>query len=101
MTAFPMDVRFTPKSGIARRRLNVRFVPKADIDLLIDHLVGAGKQCRWHRDTESLSGLKIDGQFILSRCLHWHVGRFLALENAIDIRRRTPMRVDRIMPLRH
>jgi hypothetical protein len=34
----PSDGRFTPKVDIAGRRLNVRFVPQADITILFDSL---------------------------------------------------------------
>jgi hypothetical protein len=33
-----------PKADIDGRRLDVRFVPKADISQLFDHLVGAREQ---------------------------------------------------------
>jgi hypothetical protein len=33
-----------PKPDIAQHGGNVRFVPKADIDGLFDHLVGGGEQ---------------------------------------------------------
>jgi len=83
-----------PKADIGTQSWNVRFVPKAHIDLLIDHLVGAGKQCRWHRDAESLGGLKIDGQFILGWCLHRHLGRLFALENTVNVSRCAPVWID-------
>jgi len=51
----------------------------------LDHLVGAGDKRRRHFKAERLCGLEIDHQFELGRGLHRKVGRFLALENAIDI----------------
>ena len=54
-------------------------MPKADIDLLIDQLVGAGAHARWHIEADRLGGFEI------GRCLHWHVGWLLALEDAIGV----------------
>src|SRR5262245_17364512 len=66
---------------------------------LLDHLVGAGEQ-RWrHSDAERLRGLEIDCQLVLGRRLYRQVGWLLALENAIDVRCRTPMHVYKIRPV--
>jgi hypothetical protein len=43
MTAAICDVCFTPESGHPQRQVDVRFGPKADIAMLVDHLVGASK----------------------------------------------------------
>ena len=40
---------------------DVRFVPKADIRRLFDHLVGE-QQYRWHFEAKLLRDLEIDGQ---------------------------------------
>jgi hypothetical protein len=37
-------------------------VPKANIEALFDHLVGAGEQQRRDLDAYSLSGLGVDGK---------------------------------------
>ena len=80
---------------------NVRFVPTADIGVLIDHLVGTGEK-RWrHGKTKRPSGLKIDHQFKLGRRLHRQIGRLLALEDAIDIAGRLTVLVDKIRTIRH
>src|SRR5215468_4674187 len=43
----------------------------------LDHLVGAGQQ-RWrHVQAERPGGLEVDHQLVLSRRLHWQVGRLL------------------------
>jgi len=43
-----------------------------------DHLVGAGKKCRWYDEAERLGRLKIDRQLILVRRLHRQIGRLVA-----------------------
>jgi hypothetical protein len=54
-----------PKADIAKRRCDVRFVPKADIMrrskiTLLDHLVGGDDQSLRHRDAECLGCFEID-----------------------------------------
>jgi hypothetical protein len=66
---------------------------------LFDHLVGAGEQRRRHLKAERLRSLQVDHQLVLGRRLHREVSGFLALEDAVDISRRAPMRVDRIGPV--
>jgi len=41
--AWHADVRFGSKADIAGCLINVRFVPKADIPVLFDHLVSGGE----------------------------------------------------------
>ena len=43
---------------------------------------------------ERLGGLEINDELVLGRCLDRQVGRLLALEDAVDIARRAPMRLD-------
>jgi hypothetical protein len=37
---------------------------------LLDHLIGAGEQRRWHGEAERLGGVEIDDQFELRGLLH-------------------------------
>ena len=46
---------------------------------LFDHLVGAGEEGGWDRQTDFLSGLQIDDQFEPSRLLDGQLGRFRLL----------------------
>jgi len=48
---------------------------------LFDHLVGAGDEGGWDRQTDFLSGLQIDDQFEPSRLLDGQLGRFPSFED--------------------
>ena len=49
--------------------------------------------------TDSLGRLEVDHQFVLGWRLHRQVGWLLALEDAIDVASRAPVRVDPIRPV--
>src|SRR6516164_6624645 len=51
-----------PKADIGTQSWNVRFVPKADIRRLFDHLVGEQQYRGWHFEAKLLRDLEIDGQ---------------------------------------
>src|SRR5262245_19169604 len=67
---------------------------------LFDQLIRTGKRCRWYCEAECLSGFKIDHQIVLGRRLHRHVGRFLALEDAVDIAGGAPKPILKINSIR-
>jgi len=59
----------TPKADMCSATRYVHLVPKANIANLIDHLVGAGEQLRWHSEAKRLGGLQVDHQLELGRLL--------------------------------
>ena len=63
---------------------------------LFDHLVGKGEQLVGHGKAERLCGLEVDHQLELDWGLDGELARFLALEDAIDIRRRSPKIIDQV-----
>src|SRR5215470_16284721 len=84
-----------PKADIGTQSWNVRFVPKADIlhcgkrTRLFDHLVGARQKGLRQDQAERPGGRQINYQLKLGRRLYREVGRFFALEDAVDITSRT------------
>ena len=52
-----------------------------------------------HVEAQRLGGLEVDDKLILRWRLHWHVGRLLALEDAVDVASRAPVQVDPIRPI--
>ena len=74
--------------------------PKADIlhcgkeRPLFDHFVGGLLKVQGHVEAQSLGGPEIDDKLIFRWCLHRHVGRLLALEDAVDVAGRLPVLLD-------
>jgi hypothetical protein len=56
---------------------------------LFDHLVGAGKEHRWHVKAKHFGSFQIDDEFEFGRCLHGQIGGDFTPEDAIDICGRT------------
>src|ERR1700692_886022 len=52
---------------------------------LFDHLVGAGEEGGWDRQTDFLSGLQIDDQFEPCRLLDGQLGRYPSFEDFHNI----------------
>jgi hypothetical protein len=99
-TLFPRWVKPGPWGAIATRPLSCRKqpscrrrhrsemchkLPAAISQPLFDHLVGAGKQRRWHGETEHLRGLEVDEQLDLRGLNDRQVGRLVALENPAGV----------------
>src|SRR6516225_11670473 len=81
----PLDPAATPQSA-----------PCAVATDLFDHLVGDREQPVGNFEAERLCGLEVDRQLVLDRVLHRKVGRLVALEDAIDVTGRAPVRVGRV-----
>ena len=58
-----------------------------------NHLVGAGQHGRRHLEAKRPRSLEVDHQLVRRGRLHRQVGRFLALEDAVDAGRLCSQRV--------
>ena len=54
-----------------------------------------------HVDAERRGGFQIDDELELGRGLHRQVGRFLAVQDAVDVGGRASVQVDQVGPIRH
>src|SRR5262245_24583974 len=72
----------------------VRLVPRGDLSrcsnvlgktALLDHIIGAGKQCRRHLETKLLGGVEIDEQLDLRGLLNGQISQLFALENSSSV----------------
>jgi hypothetical protein len=52
---------------------------------LLDHLVDASEQLRWHVEAERLGGFEVDREFELNRRLNRQIGCLRPLEDAIHV----------------
>src|SRR5260370_36524451 len=66
-----------------------------------DYLVGAGEQCEWKGEAESLRRLEIDDQLHFHRLLNRKVGRFGALEDLSRERATLEIGVSQARPIAH
>ena len=90
---------YASKADIQHDR-DVRFASKADIGRLFNHLVGQLLQIQGHIEAERLRGLEVYHLLEFGGRLNRQLTWFLALEHAVDIRRRTPVLVGNIGAVR-
>src|SRR6478752_3946163 len=64
-----------PVTDMQRPLCHVRKVPKAEVTILFDHLIGKPNQGIRYIKTKSFSRLQIDDHFVFGRLLNWQVGR--------------------------
>src|SRR5262249_53184811 len=91
---------FGSKADIGTQSRNVRFVPKADVNLL-DDLVGAGDQRRRNGEAESCRCREIDDKFDLHRLLYRQVRGRCSLQDFIDVACCATVLVDKIGSIAH
>src|SRR5262249_1630855 len=80
-----------PKADMVQRNQDVRFVPKADIGGSFDHLVGDGKDARWHRKAKCFCRFEVEHELEFSGLHHWQVGWAFATQDAARINARLPI----------
>src|SRR5262245_44602478 len=90
-----------PIADMCGAQPHVCFGPKADMALLFDNVIGAGKYRRRNCEAHCLGGFEIDCQFVLGRCLHREVSRPLTLEDAVNITSGPTVVVDEIGSIRY
>ena len=69
---------------------------QAAIYRLFDHRVSAREHRGRHGEAEGFYRFEIDHGLVLCRCLYRHLGRLLALQDAINVAGRLPELVDKI-----
>src|SRR6516162_584339 len=89
-----------PKADIGTQSWKVRFVPKADVNLL-DDLVGAGDQRRRNGEAESCRCLEIDDKFDLRRLLYRQVCGLCSLQDFIHVARCATVLAGKIGSIAH
>src|SRR6516162_5051417 len=57
---------------------------------LFDHIIGAGKQCWRHDETDGLRRLEVDDQFELSRLFDWQIAGLGSFSNLVGHYSRAP-----------
>ena len=68
---------------------------------LLDHLVGAGKDCRRKGQSESLRRLEVDDQLKLRGLEHRQIGRLGAMQDSPDIVSGLPETLCQICAIAH
>src|SRR5688572_18332077 len=68
---------------------------------LFDHLVGAGEQCHWNIEAESLSGLEVNIQGNFRRLLDGKLRRTRPFEDAINVARGALPLFEKVGRVRH
>src|SRR5215471_8035232 len=86
-----MCVPYPQKRTLELSRVMSALSQKRTLGGLFNHLVGQLLQRQGHIEAECLRGLEVDHQLELGGRLNRQLAWFRALEDAIDIRHRTPV----------
>ena len=80
-----VHVCFGPIADIVQHGGDVRFVPKAEVTPLFDHLVGQHEEVVWHFDPERPRGGEIDDEMEFGRLLDWEIAGLGPAQNLVHI----------------
>src|SRR5215510_8363527 len=91
----PMSLSWRSRTLVAQRTALIGCV------VSLDHLVGAGEERLWDRQSDRRRGPEIDDQFEVGGLVDGDVGGLLAFENPVHDLRGTSIPVGKAVPVGH